>query len=256
VDRIDQAWSGPSARSMSSARPLVMIHDDRFAETMIIRGQASSPMLTHLVHIPSTRRPSVTRTPKGHERCSPGLGVVYAAFVVDLNSPAVVGWSTSTSKRTKLILDALQMAMWRRDRAGHNVEKGLIYHPDRDPPSTRRSRSPHTCSPPASTPPPAPSGTRWTTRMESTIGPYKAELINRRGPWTLADVKLAPAEWIYWNNTTPHPPGHRRRATRLVREPVGKPMWTTAALDLHEEQAIIGLPPGFYRRTQLTSLIR
>jgi putative transposase len=39
--------------------------------------------------------------------------------------------------------------------------------------------------------------------MESTIGLYKTELINRRGPWkTLADVELATAEWVDWYNTT------------------------------------------------------
>ncbi|MCW3816208.1 DDE-type integrase/transposase/recombinase [Micromonospora sp. DR5-3] len=57
-------------------------------------------------------------------------GIVYVAFVVDLYSRAIVGWSAATNKRTKLVLDALQMALWRRDRAGHTVEKGLIHHSD------------------------------------------------------------------------------------------------------------------------------
>jgi putative transposase len=39
--------------------------------------------------------------------------------------------------------------------------------------------------------------------MESAIGLYKTELINRRGPWkTLADVELATAEWVDWYNTS------------------------------------------------------
>jgi putative transposase len=41
-----------------------------------------------------------------------------------------VGWAAATHKRTKLVLDALQMAQWRRDRAGRTVEKGLIHHSD------------------------------------------------------------------------------------------------------------------------------
>ena len=57
-------------------------------------------------------------------------GVVYVAFVVDLYSRAIVGWAAATSKHTKLVLDALQMALWRRDRAGHTVDKGLIHHSD------------------------------------------------------------------------------------------------------------------------------
>ncbi len=56
--------------------------------------------------------------------------VVYVAFVVDLYSRAIVGWSAATHKRTKLVLDALQMALWRRDRTGRPVEKGLIHHSD------------------------------------------------------------------------------------------------------------------------------
>jgi len=31
---------------------------------------------------------------------------------------AIVGWAAATHKRAKLVLDALQMAPWRRDRDG------------------------------------------------------------------------------------------------------------------------------------------
>ncbi|NUK86799.1 DUF2079 domain-containing protein [Streptomyces lunaelactis] len=47
-------------------------------------------------------------------------GIVYVAFVVDVFSRAIVGWSASASKRAKLVLDALDMALWRRDRAGNS----------------------------------------------------------------------------------------------------------------------------------------
>ncbi|MCC9711743.1 IS3 family transposase [Streptomyces sp. MNU76] len=43
-------------------------------------------------------------------------GVVYVAFVVDTFSRLIVGWSASTSKETQLVLDALEMALWQRDR--------------------------------------------------------------------------------------------------------------------------------------------
>ncbi|RSN64740.1 hypothetical protein DMH12_02020 [Streptomyces sp. WAC 04229] len=52
------------------------------------------------------------------------------AFVVDLFSRAIVGWSASTSKRAKLVLDALDMALWRRDRAGTPFGPGLVHHSD------------------------------------------------------------------------------------------------------------------------------
>jgi putative transposase len=36
---------------------------------------------------------------------------------------------------------------------------------------------------------------------ETTIGLYKTELINRRGPWkTIAQVELATLEWVDWYN--------------------------------------------------------
>ena len=57
-------------------------------------------------------------------------GIVYVAFVVDIYSRAIVGWSAASHKRAKLVLDALQMALWRRDRSGHPAGPGLIHHSD------------------------------------------------------------------------------------------------------------------------------
>jgi putative transposase len=57
-------------------------------------------------------------------------GIVYVAFVVDVHSRAIVGWSASMRKRTPLVLDALDMALWRRKRAGHPAGPGLVHHSD------------------------------------------------------------------------------------------------------------------------------
>ncbi|MEU2266760.1 IS3 family transposase [Streptomyces olindensis] len=57
-------------------------------------------------------------------------GTVYVAFVVDVFSRAIVGWSAATSKRAKLVLDALDMALRRRDRAGTPAGPGLVHHSD------------------------------------------------------------------------------------------------------------------------------
>jgi putative transposase len=57
-------------------------------------------------------------------------GIVYVAFVVDVYSRAIVGWAAASHKRTKLVLDALQMALWRRDRDGHLPGPGLVHHSD------------------------------------------------------------------------------------------------------------------------------
>jgi putative transposase len=60
-------------------------------------------------------------------------GWVYAAFVIDVYSRLVVGWQLATHLRTDLALDALEMAMWRRRRAGADLA-GLVHHSDRGVP--------------------------------------------------------------------------------------------------------------------------
>ncbi|WP_368855330.1 DDE-type integrase/transposase/recombinase [Tersicoccus solisilvae] len=52
------------------------------------------------------------------------------AFVLDVFSRMIVGWQVSTSLRTDLALDALDMGLWARQRAGQDVT-GLIHHSDR-----------------------------------------------------------------------------------------------------------------------------
>ena len=57
-------------------------------------------------------------------------GWVYCAFILDVFSRRVVGWQASTSLRTDLALDALEMGLWTRRRDGHNVSS-LVHHSDR-----------------------------------------------------------------------------------------------------------------------------
>ena len=57
-------------------------------------------------------------------------GWAYAAFVIDVFSRRVVGWQVSTSLRTDLALDALEMGIWSRTRAGRDLSR-LIHHSDR-----------------------------------------------------------------------------------------------------------------------------
>ena len=54
-------------------------------------------------------------------------GFVYVAFVIDAFSRFIVGWQTSRSLRTDLALDALEMAIWRRQAQ----LDGLVHHSDR-----------------------------------------------------------------------------------------------------------------------------
>jgi putative transposase len=53
-------------------------------------------------------------------------GFLYLAFILDVYSRKVVGWSMATHLRTELVVDALEMALWRRKPGA-----GLIHHTDR-----------------------------------------------------------------------------------------------------------------------------
>ena len=50
-------------------------------------------------------------------------GWLYLAVVIDLSSRRVVGWSMNKYISRHLVMDALTMAIWRRDPA-----RGLIFH--------------------------------------------------------------------------------------------------------------------------------
>ena len=52
-------------------------------------------------------------------------GFLYLAFVLDAYSRRLVGWAMAAHLRTELVIDALQMALWRRKPAA-----GLIHHSD------------------------------------------------------------------------------------------------------------------------------
>ena len=129
-------------------------------------------------------------------------GIVYVAFVVDIYSRAIVGWSAATHKRAKLVLDALQMGLWRRDRAGHPAGPGLIHHSDAGSQYTSFRFTAHLIESGIDASIGTVGDAYDNALMESAIGLYKTELIKRKGPWkTLADVELATAEYVDWFNS-------------------------------------------------------
>jgi putative transposase len=56
--------------------------------------------------------------------------MVYVAFVIDAYSWRILGWRAATSMRTSLVLDALDHAVWVRQREGVTDLAGLIHHQD------------------------------------------------------------------------------------------------------------------------------
>jgi transposase InsO family protein len=127
-------------------------------------------------------------------------GTVYVAFVVDTFSRRIVGWSAATNKQTPLVLSALEMGLWQRDR--HGLDRaGLIHHSDAGSQYTSFRLATHLAAENIAASIGTVGDAYDNALMESAIGLYKTELITRRGPWrTLTDVELATAEWTEWYN--------------------------------------------------------
>jgi putative transposase len=116
-------------------------------------------------------------------------GWVYVAFIIDVFSRMVVGWQASRSLRSDLAIDALEMAVFNRRRAGADLSH-LIHHSDRGVQylSVRYSERLADNDIVASV---GSKGDSFDNAMvESFNGLYKWELIYPKGPWRgLDDVE-------------------------------------------------------------------
>ncbi|MFI9082101.1 IS3 family transposase [Streptomyces sioyaensis] len=127
---------------------------------------------------------------------------VYVAFVVDTFSRRIVGWSAAAVKESVFVLDALEMAVWQRDRDQHPVRPGeLIHHSDAGSQYTSFKLAEHLDAAGIAASIGSVGDAYDNALMESTIGLYKTELIIPQRPWkTLSQVELATAEWVDWYN--------------------------------------------------------
>ncbi len=132
--------------------------------------------------------------------CRTFTGWVYAAFVTDVYSRRVVGWQLSKSLRTDLALDALEMGLWTRQRAGHDVT-GLTHHSDKGVQYvavryTQRLAEAGAVASVGST------GDSYDNALAEAFNSlFKAELIRNKGLWkNIDDLEIAVAEYIDWFN--------------------------------------------------------
>ena len=144
-------------------------------------------------------------------------GWTYAAFVLDVFSRNVVGWQVSTSLRTDLALDALDMGLWTRQRAGHDVA-GLTHHSDRGV-QYRAIRYTERLAEADAVASVGSKGDSYDNAMAEAFNSlFKAECIRNpmmrpRGGWkSVLDVELAVAEYVDWFN-------HRRLHGELGQVP-------------------------------------
>jgi putative transposase len=124
-------------------------------------------------------------------------GWLYVAFILDVHSRMIVGWQLANHLRTDLVLDALEMALWRRDLSYGD----LIHHSDRGSQYLSLRYSDRLAEVNVS----ASVGSRGDSydnaMIESLNGTFKAELIKLHGPWRTGDAtEIAIIEWIDWYN--------------------------------------------------------
>ena len=126
-------------------------------------------------------------------------GWVYVAFVVDAYARRILGWRTATTMTTGIVLDALEQAIWTRQREGHTDLSGLVHHSDRGS-QYSSLRFGERLVEAGIAPSVGTVGDSFDNALAETInGLYKTELIKRGKPWrTVEEVELATAEWIDW----------------------------------------------------------
>ena len=128
-------------------------------------------------------------------------GWVYVAFVVDAYARRILGWRTATTMTTTIVLDALDQAIWTRNRAGTVDLSQLVHHTDRGSQYTA-IRFGERLAEAGIAPSVGSVGDSYDNALAETInGLYKTELIKPRKPWrTVDDIELATAEWVDWFN--------------------------------------------------------
>ncbi len=124
-------------------------------------------------------------------------GLVYVAFVIDTFANRIVGWKASTSQDTQFVLDALKQAIYARrpaDNLIHHSHRGSQYV------STKYTEG---LADAGLEPSVGSVGDSYhNAPAETMIGLFKAEAINRLGPWKSKDqVEWETLKWVGWFNT-------------------------------------------------------
>jgi len=127
-------------------------------------------------------------------------GMAFTAFVTDVFSRRIVGWRTAASMPTELPLDALEMALWTRSRAGELVQ-GVVHHSDAGSQYTSIRYANRLLDAGALASIGTVGDSFDNALAESTIGLYKTECVRHEGPWRgVDDLELATLNWVHWFN--------------------------------------------------------
>ncbi len=127
-------------------------------------------------------------------------GMAFTAFVTDVFSRRIVGWRTADRMPTELPLDALEMALWVRGRAGEDIA-GVTHHSDAGRQYTALRYADRLAEVGAIASIGSVGDSYDNALAESTIGLYKTECVKVDGPFrTVDELELATLSWVHWFN--------------------------------------------------------
>lgn len=131
-------------------------------------------------------------------------GFVYTSFVVDVYSRRILGWRVMTTKATPLVSGVLEQALFTRRRHDFAfTATGLVHHSDAGSQYTSLAFTEALIESGLAGSIGSVGDALDNALMESTIGPYKSELIDRQKSWTgRSEVERETAAWVHWFNAT------------------------------------------------------
>lgn len=125
-------------------------------------------------------------------------GFAYVAFVTDVFSRKIVGWSVSSTLKTEMLpLQALNMAAWMVS----DDLTGLVHHSDRGSNYVSLAYTDRIVEL-GGTPSVGSKGDSYDNALaESQFALFKTELIRKQRPWrSVEQVELTTLEWVWWFN--------------------------------------------------------
>jgi transposase InsO family protein len=132
-------------------------------------------------------------------------GFCYVALLTDVYSRRILGWRVTTTKSTPLVMSVLEQALFTRRRADTRfTATGLVHHSDAGSQYTSLAFTDALLEAGIAGSIGSVGDALDNALMESTIGLYKTELIDRHErSWTgRAEVERETASWVHWYNTT------------------------------------------------------
>lgn len=132
-------------------------------------------------------------------------GFCYVSLLTDVYSRRILGWRVSSSKTTPLVMSTLEQALFTRRRTDSTfTSTGLVHHSDAGSQYTSIAFTDALLEAGIAGSIGSVGDALDNALMESTIGLYKTELIDRHPrSWTgPAEVERETASWVHWYNST------------------------------------------------------